>query len=112
MGPSLFDILPAINHDQTLNTGQCSEWTGPKQAGRCHCSFFVRHWSVQEGEGQSPDRTWREDQRQGLTPAMNIFIALLSTERQELAGVTEVTLAHIHRWCPGCQHPTINLHGL
>jgi hypothetical protein len=42
--------------------------------------FFVRHWSFQEGEGRSPDRTWREDQRQALTPAVILFIALLSTE--------------------------------
>jgi hypothetical protein len=52
----------------------------------CHCSFFVRHWSVQEGEGQSPDRTWREDQRQALTPAVILFIALLSTEDKSEPG--------------------------
>ena len=25
----------------------------------CAHSFFVRHWSLQEGEGRSPDRTWQ-----------------------------------------------------
>jgi hypothetical protein len=72
----------------SLNTGQCSEWTGPEQAGGCHAIvlFFVRHWSVQEGEGQSPDRTWREDQRQALTPAVILFIALLSTEDKSEPG--------------------------
>jgi hypothetical protein len=41
---------------------------------------------VQEGEGQSPDRTWREDQRQALTPAVILFIALLSTEDKSEPG--------------------------
>jgi hypothetical protein len=72
--------------NKSLNTGQCSEWTGLEQTGRCHCSFFVRHWSVQEGEGQSPDRTWQEDQRQALTPAVILFIALLSTEDKSEPG--------------------------
>jgi hypothetical protein len=48
--------------------------------------FFVRHWSVQEGEGQSPDRTWQGDQRQALTPAVILFIALPSTEDKSGPG--------------------------
>jgi hypothetical protein len=59
---------------------------GASRQMSCHCSFFVRHWSVQEGEGQSPDRTWREDQRQALTPAVILFIALLSTEDKSEPG--------------------------
>ena len=73
-------------NDLSLNTGQCSEWTEPEQIGTCHCSFFVRHWSVQESEGQSPDRTWREDQRQALTPAVILFIALLPPEDKSEPG--------------------------
>jgi len=47
---------------------------------------FVRHWSVQEGEGRSPDRTWQEDQRQALTPAVILFIVLPSTEDKSESG--------------------------
>ena len=48
--------------------------------------FFRSTLSVQEGEGRSPDRTWREDQRQALTPAVILFIALLSTEDKSEPG--------------------------
>ncbi len=78
---------------------------------RCHCSFFVRHWSVQEGEGQSPDRTWQGDQRQALTPAVILFIALPPAEDKSEPEVTEISLAQLPRWCPVCQQPSIVGHG-
>jgi hypothetical protein len=40
----------------------------------------------QEGEDQSPDRTCREDQRQALTPAVTLFIALPSMEDKAEPG--------------------------
>jgi hypothetical protein len=48
--------------------------------------FLVRHWSVQEGEGQSPDRTWRGDQRRTFTPAVILFIELPSAEDKREPG--------------------------
>jgi hypothetical protein len=41
---------------------------------------------VQEGEGQSPDRTWQGDQRQALTPAVILFIAPPSKEDKAEPG--------------------------
>jgi hypothetical protein len=41
---------------------------------------------VQEGEGQPPDHTWQEDQRQAFTTAVILFIALPSTEDKTAPG--------------------------
>jgi hypothetical protein len=73
--------------------------------------FFRSTLSVQEGEGRSPDRTWREDQRQAFTPARDSFYRTAVDGRQERAGVTEITLAQMPRCCPVCQQPSIIGHG-
>jgi hypothetical protein len=49
--------------------------TGTQRRSGCARFLFVRHWSTQEGEGRSPARTWRLDQRQAFTPAVILFIA-------------------------------------
>ena len=47
----------------SLTTGQCSEWTGPEQAGRCHCFFR----SVCAG-GRGPARRIAGGGLMGLCP--------------------------------------------
>ena len=42
---------------------------------------------------------------------MILFITLPFGRRQERAGVTEISLAQMPRWCPVCQQPSIVGHG-
>ena len=73
--------------------------------------LFSFDTGLQEGEGQSPDRTWREDQRRAFTPAVILFIALPSTEDKSRTGVAEISLAQLPRRCPSAARTSIIGHG-